>query len=95
MTNQTFIDASTGSIDTFFSFTDRGYWEQELSGGSGANPFLFFAGSGFSTTAAYNSFNVPWAVHDGDVASIPLPASLTLFASSLIGLIGVLRRRII
>ena len=34
-----------------------------------------------------------WAVHDGDVGLIPIPAAVWLFASGLIGLIGIARRK--
>lgn len=37
-----------------------------------------------------------WAVHDGDVAtisSVPIPPSLFLFGSGLIGLVGFARRK--
>lgn len=33
-----------------------------------------------------------WAVHDGDVSAVPLPASLWLFSAGLIGIIGLTRR---
>ena len=42
----------------------------------------------------YTSFNA-WAVHDGDVASlVPVPATVWLFGSGLIGLIGIARRNV-
>lgn len=34
-----------------------------------------------------------WAVHDGDVGVVPIPAAVWLLSSGLIGLIGVARRR--
>lgn len=40
------------------------------------------------------SFNVyAWAVHSGDVAAVPVPAAVWLFASGLIGLAGIARRK--
>jgi len=32
-----------------------------------------------------------WAVHDGDVAAVPIPATAWLFVSGLLGLIGIAR----
>jgi len=40
---------------------------------------------------AYDFYS--WAVHDGDVAAVPLPASLWLFGSGLLGLIGMAKRK--
>ena len=34
-----------------------------------------------------------WAVHDGDIHVIPVPATVWLFASGLIGLVGLARRK--
>jgi hypothetical protein len=34
-----------------------------------------------------------WAVRDGDVATVPLPATAWLFGSGLLGLVGVARAR--
>ena len=34
-----------------------------------------------------------WAVHDGDVGLIPVPAAVWLFGSGLLGLIGVATRK--
>ena len=39
-----------------------------------------------------SSFNA-WAVHDGDVSAVPLPAAVWLFGSGLISLIGFARRK--
>lgn len=36
-----------------------------------------------------------WAVHAGDVFAVPVPAALGLFASGLMGLLGVARKRIL
>lgn len=34
-----------------------------------------------------------WAVHDGDIGAVPVPAAAWLFASGLLGLIGFTRRK--
>ncbi|MDX2507827.1 MAG: DUF1566 domain-containing protein [Gammaproteobacteria bacterium] len=34
-----------------------------------------------------------WAVHSGDVSSVPVPSAVWLFGSGLIGLIGLARRK--
>ena len=39
------------------------------------------------------SYSYVWAVRDGDVSAVPVPAAVWLFGSGLIGLIGVARRK--
>jgi len=34
-----------------------------------------------------------WAVHDGDVGAVPIPAAVWLFGSGLLGLIGIAKRK--
>jgi len=34
-----------------------------------------------------------WAVHDGDIGAVPVPASVWLFCSGLISLVGLARRK--
>ncbi len=38
-------------------------------------------------------FGYAWAVRDGDVGAVPVPAAVWLFGSGLIGLLGVARRK--
>lgn len=37
--------------------------------------------------------NVAWAVRDGDVSAVPIPAAAWLFGSGLLGLVGIARRK--
>jgi hypothetical protein len=34
-----------------------------------------------------------WAVRDGDIGAVPIPAAAWLFGSGLLGLIGVARKK--
>jgi hypothetical protein len=34
-----------------------------------------------------------WAVHEGNIGAVPIPAAVWLFGSGLIGLIGAARRK--
>jgi hypothetical protein len=34
-----------------------------------------------------------WAVHDGDIGAVPIPAALWLFGSGLLGLVGMAKRK--
>lgn len=69
-----------------------GFW-------SGTQPtstqaFLFgFNVGGQGIEGADNSFYKAWAVADGDIAAVPIPAAVWLFGSGLIGLIGIAQRR--
>ena len=46
-------------------------------------------GDGVQTAFAY-----ALAVHDGDIGAVPIPATIWLFGSGLLGLIGAARRRV-
>jgi len=41
----------------------------------------------------WNTNLYAWAVHDGDIGTVPVPATLYLFGSGLLGLVGVARTR--
>lgn len=44
---------------------------------------------GYFKTSAYHA----WAVRDGDVAAVPVPGAIWLFASAIAGMVGFNRRR--
>jgi len=48
-------------------------------------------GSQYHTVQTANQF--VWAVHDGDIGAVPIPAAVWLFGSGLIGLVGFARRK--
>jgi hypothetical protein len=54
--------------------------------------FYFFNGHQVPASELFTTLHA-WAVHDGDVAAVPVPAALWLFGSGLLGLVGVARRR--
>jgi len=71
--------------DSYWSFTEDALntsraWNFSMSGG------------GQSWTSKVNSLKV-WAVHDGDISAVPVPAAIWLFGSGLIGLAGIARRK--
>lgn len=43
--------------------------------------------------STYNPRGFIWAVRDGDIPQVPIPAAVWLFSSGLIGLIGFARRK--
>ncbi len=54
---------------------------------------LYFVDGSLTTGNEYLNDNFAWAVHNGDVAAIPVPAAVWLFGSGLLGLIGVARNK--
>ena len=52
--------------------------------------FSIYGGQGY--TEKFN-YLYAWAVHDGDVSPVPVPAAVWLFGSGLLGLFGVARRQ--
>jgi len=56
--------------------------------------YLFYMQNGYQSASANNVNYRGWAVHDGDVgaAIVPIPASLWLFSTGLLGLISISRK---
>lgn len=91
-----FVDIqSTFDIDTPI-FT--AYWSAWDPSVQVFLPYVFAFGIGLQDYAGgtagvpWDSTNRSWAVHDGDVGVIPIPAAAWLFGSAL-GLLGWMRRR--
>jgi len=76
---------SVGNYATGTNFDDTHAWNFHMITGKQS---LQAKGSGFDRLAA-------WAVRDGDVAlaAIPVPASVWLFGSGLLGLMGLAKRK--
>jgi hypothetical protein len=53
--------------------------------------FNFYAGAN-SRVFGTLSQNHVWAVHDGDIGAVPIPAAIWLFGTALIGLVGFSRQ---
>lgn len=90
----TFIDAGTGKTDSFLHLEDGVYLEAEAPPGNSGSVWEFFLNeSGYQGYGPNSGPADAWAVHDGDVAAVPIPATAWLFGSSLIGLASTARRR--
>jgi hypothetical protein len=69
------------------------YWSGTLVDSNTAAHFNFNNGlDGQSSITFFNNALFVWAVYDGDVGAVPVPAALWLFGSGLLGLIGISRK---
>ncbi len=75
------------------------YWSATEYAPDTSAAWGFFMGStgagagGLQTSISKNTSGYGWAVHSGDVSTVPVPAAVWLFGSGLLGLIGVARRK--
>lgn len=52
----------------------------------------FYFNGGYQNSNYKPGSYYAWAVHDGDIETVPIPSAVWLFGSGLIGLIGIARR---
>ena len=65
-----------------------------LSGAEGVSPGILGFGPYDGIQTFYRDGNLfAWAVHPGDVSSVPVPGAVWLFGSGLLGLLGFIKRR--
>lgn len=71
------------------------YWSSTviLPGGFAPGPWNFTFSNGFQSNGPESDTVFAWAVHDGDISAVPLPVSVWLFSSGLLGLVGFGRRK--
>jgi hypothetical protein len=75
----------------FSNVSDALYWfDTEATNSAGWN---FYTGHGRQKDSQKWRLSFAWAVLDGDVAAVPVPAAVWLFSSGLLGLIGISRRK--
>lgn len=94
-THTSFVDAGTNQTVQFFNLQNSVYWEAELNTHTGNEAWAFYTENGLQSSQRSTGFSEPayaWAVHDGDIAAAPIPATAWLFGSSLIGLVSIFKR---
>ena len=77
----------------FGNFIGSYYWTSTPYAPNPSSAWYTFLGSGLQNVNAKTLTFYAWAVHDGDISAVPIPAAIGLFGSGLIGLIGVARRK--
>ena len=85
---------SSSSMGLFTNVQSSYYWSgtEYAPDTSYAWYFLFDVGDQDYFVSKFSGFYA-WAVRDGDVAAVPLPAAVWLFGTALMGLLGMRRVR--
>ena len=84
--------SNAANIALFTNIQESFYWS-ELFSLDLTLAFVFGIHNGLQGAFLLNEEHYAWAVRSGDVAAVPVPASLWLFGSALIGLVGLNKRR--
>jgi len=83
----------TGNVG-LFSDIQGVYWTSE---DLGAEAGVFYFGNatlaGTKSSAFKTGSVAVWAVHDGNISTVPVPAAIWLFGSGLLAMLGITRRR--
>ena len=82
-------------FENIYTDSSRRYWSATETVFDSSNAWHFGFNNGHQGYTSQPNDFVAWAVHDGDVSAVPVPAAVWLFGSGLIGLIAVARRKII
>jgi len=85
---------NTGPFTNLEHVQPNNYWTNEVYHTVIDNlprPWFFSFDAGGQTFDVNNRDAYSWAVHDGNVGVIPIPATVWLFGSGLLGLIGITR----
>ena len=92
--NVSFTDALDGDLVSFNNVQSFAYWyEEEISYADVAWVFWTLDGLQFTNYKEEEAGIFSWAVRDGDVSSVPVPAAIWLFGSATVGLIGLKRKK--
>jgi hypothetical protein len=88
------IDVTHNANYDLFSNIQTAYWAgtERADATTSAWTFNFDGGEQRSFNKTVDVLYA-WAVHDGDVSAVPIPATAWLFGSGLLGLVGIARRK--
>ena len=95
ITHQYIIDSSDPDVSLFTNIMEGVYWADTYMSSVSSNDqygvFKFYNGE--QNAATVNIFYYAWAVHDGDIGAVTVPAAVWLFGSGLLGLIRIARKK--
>ena len=91
-TNSIFTDGNSGNTVSILNIQEGFYWLDEELSCFTSSAWLFNVGDGLQYHFIKNYSYHSWAVRDGDVSAVPVPAAVWMFGSALIGLAGVKRK---
>lgn len=86
-------DTHNENYDLFTSIQPLNYWSGTDYASDINYSYAFNFEIGDQFLSAVGTYSYVWAVYDGDVNAVPIPAAVWLFGTGLIGLIGVARRK--
>ena len=92
VTNISFTDGNSGASVSIVNLQNYAYWLGEEYAPKTNFAWVFDAIIGPQNGHDKVNSHYSWAVRDGDVSSVPVPAAAWLFGSALLGLAGVKRR---
>jgi len=87
------LSATNANYNLFSNIQSVGYWSATEYAPSTDGAWDFVMGNGDQEFVTKGNFTFAWAVQSGDVGTVPVPATVWLFASGFVGLIGVARRK--
>lgn len=91
-----FTDGATGQAEEFMTIIHDFYWTdtlRDLNPATGQAWNFYFSGGGYQEYANTGTAEYAMAVMDGDVAPVPLPASILLLTSGLAGIFSTRIKR--
>lgn len=86
-------ELTTNSDYDLFENIQHVFWSGTEDGLDASQAWAFSTYNGATLSHPINTSYFAWAVHDGDVSAVPVPAAMWLFGSGLIGLVGFARRK--
>lgn len=89
-----FIDPDTQQSVNFLNVQPASYWQSEVWMMDPVYAWRFNNSVGSQNSDFIFNEYYGWAVRDGDVANVPVPAAAWLFGSALAGLLAIRRRAI-
>ena len=92
--NTSIATTHNSNYSLFSNIKSVAYWSAtEYAPGIYGGAWLFLINYGNQNYYGKATSLYGWAVHSGDVSTVPVPAAVWLFGSGLLGLIGVARRK--